>query len=71
MTKCVKKQNTPARQVGECQSGRISLAAVDAYLSARRLAFDRALLAEMFGEADFRGEGSVAPRALVATIAGA
>lgn len=65
-------QAAPAllRRVGDPKSGRVSYASVDAYLAARRLTFDRALLAAMFEEADFRREGSLAPRELLAAVSG-
>jgi hypothetical protein len=58
-------------QVGEPRSGRICLAAVAAHLTRHHMAFDRRLLAAMFEEADFRREGSLAPREFVAAVSGA
>jgi hypothetical protein len=65
-------QAAPAliRAVGEHQSGRVSYASVDAFLAEHHLKFDRRLLAEMFREADHNREGSLAPRELIAAIAG-
>ncbi|GBF94853.1 hypothetical protein Rsub_08025 [Raphidocelis subcapitata] len=58
------------RKVGEPHSGRVCYASVDAYLTHHHATFDRKLLAAMFEEADFRREGSLAPRDLVATLTG-
>lgn len=69
-TRAPTRTRAPWSQVGERQSGRVSYGAVDAYLSRRRLMFDRGLLAAMFQEADFRGEGSLVPQHLIAAIAG-
>jgi hypothetical protein len=65
-------QAAPAliRRVGEPKSGRVTAAAVDGFLAAHRLRFDRTLLAAMFDEADYRREGSLPPRELVVAIAG-
>ncbi|KIZ03448.1 flagellar associated protein [Monoraphidium neglectum] len=57
-------------KVGDPQSGRITRASVDAYLQSHHLVFDRGLLAQMFDEADFRREGSLAPSAFVAAVEG-
>jgi len=65
-------QAAPAiiRRVGEPQSGRISHASVAAFLARHQLKFDRATLAKMFKEADFRGQGSLAPRDFMASVSG-
>jgi hypothetical protein len=57
-------------KVGEPQSGRVSYGGVDAYLSRRRLKFDRGVLRAMFEEADFKREGSLGPRDFLATVSG-
>ncbi|KAI8464281.1 MAG: hypothetical protein J3K34DRAFT_492332 [Monoraphidium minutum] len=60
----------PSVVVGDPQSGRVCEAAVAAYLARRHLVFDAGLLAAMFAEADFRGQGSLAPRDFIATVSG-
>lgn len=69
-TPCSAHRQKPS-QVGDPRSGRISYASVDAYLAARHATFDRRLLAAMFQEADYKGQGSLAPRDFIATVAGA
>jgi hypothetical protein len=56
--------------VGEKKSGRVTLEAIRGCLAAESLLFNQELLGDMFGEADFRHQGSLTPQDVLDAVTG-